>query len=54
MRTAQIPWNMTTPEKLSYAKLDEVMKSQRSARWSYLVAGSVFAAGMVAMLSQLL
>jgi hypothetical protein len=54
MSTAQIPWNTTTPEKLSYARLDGVMKSQRSAKWSYLAAGAVFAVGMVAMLSQLL
>jgi hypothetical protein len=54
MRSAQIPWKMTTPEKLSYSRLDGVMKSQRSAKWSYLMAGGIFVAGVVAMLSQLL
>jgi hypothetical protein len=54
MSTVQIPWNQTTPDKLSYARLDGVMKSQRHATRSYLAAGVVFASGMVAMLTQLL
>ena len=44
----------TTPERLAYAKLEGVLRSQKAAAWSYVLAGIGFAAGTATMLSQLL